>query len=313
MEHVHHMSEVLPASDMGENPQNPAETNKPSKQEEIPRFDVVEVLKKYRECPVPAKGQTMEFKLPLMNQLLQFSRPSVDEEEEALCDWSLPIAFYMLPKKHLFKLFVACLLEKKIAIMCRDMRVLSSLVFSFIPLMRPFIYQSVIIPIIPAKLNSLVDAPVPFIIGFPQRPHSIPDDVIIYDVDDKRNPLRIPEELPNLPRMRDFELGFTKLYNELMSTYEGKTPYATTSKQLRLAKKISHHFSKYLSSLFDNFRECCMRDVSVRNKPITIFVKERFLEGVPKEHLTFYNMLMNTQMFFDFQDKRLRREDGREL
>jgi len=273
-------------------------------------FDVTKVLEQYKNVKVPAKGQTMEFKIPCTSKPLQFSRPFVDEEEEALCDWSLPITFFTIQKKHLFKLFVASLLEKKIAIVCEDLRILSSLVFSFIPLLRPFIYQSVIIPILPAKLNSLVDAPVPFIIGFTSKPPNIPPDVIVFDLEEKT--LKITEILPDLPKFREFEVEFLKYYNQLIRTYDPKkTPYATTSKQLRLAKHISGLFEKYLSSLFDGFRNYCIRDLTQRNNPITIFMKDQFLESIPKVDHSFYNNFLQTQMFFDYQDKRLRREDSR--
>jgi len=213
-------------------------------------------------------------------------------------------------QKDLFKLFCASLLEKKISIISKDLRVLSAIVFAFIPLLRPFIYQSVIIPIIPSKLFSLIDAPVPFIIGFTQKPTSVPDDVIVYDLEDKS--LKTPEILPEIPRFREFELEFLKYYNQLKSTFEvNKTPYVTTSKQLRLAKHISGLFEKYLSSLFDGFRNYCIRDLTQRNKPITVFMKDSFLESIPKADLPFYTAFLQTQMFFDYQDKRLRVEDAR--
>jgi len=252
----------------------------------------------------------MEFKLPTTSKALQFSRPFVDEEEEALCDWSLPITFYTVQKKHLFKIFVASLLEKKVAIVSKDLRVLSSVVFSFIPLLRPFIYQSVIIPILPNRLNSLIDAPVPFIIGFTSIPASVPPDVIVFDLEEKT--LKLVENLPELPKFREFEVEFLKYYNQLLRTYEpGKTPYVTTSKQLRLAKHISGLFEKYLSSLFDGFRNYCIRDLTQRNKPITVFMKDQFLESIPKIDAPFYDSFLQTQTFFDYQDKRLRREDSR--
>jgi len=124
--------------------------------------------------------------------------------------------------------------------------------------------------------------------------------------------LKLTETLPELPKFREFEVEFLKYYNQLIRTYEnGKTPYVTSSKQLRLAKHISGLFEKYLSSLFDGFRNYCIRDLTQRNKPITIFMKDSFLESIPKPDLPFYNAFLSTQMFFDYQDKRLRREDSR--
>jgi hypothetical protein len=41
---------------------------------------------------------------------------------------------------------------------------------SFIPLLRPFVFQGALIPILPHSLEECLDAPVPFIIGLPKLP-----------------------------------------------------------------------------------------------------------------------------------------------
>jgi hypothetical protein len=115
MEHIHHMRDYLPDIS-GESHEEPKVRYPNSRQisqkikEELPTFDVVEVLERYKQTTVPMKGQTMEFKLPSTSKPLQFSRPFVDEEEEgnivifgadilALCDWSLPITFNIVQRK----------------------------------------------------------------------------------------------------------------------------------------------------------------------------------------------------------------------
>ena len=40
---------------------------------------------------------------------------------------------------------------------------------SFVPLMRPFIYTSVMIPILPENMLSFLEAPVPFVVGKNRR------------------------------------------------------------------------------------------------------------------------------------------------
>lgn len=77
---------------------------------------------------VPNPGQSLEFEVPFMSQPLKYSRPFVDEEEDALCDYALPMFFYSLSLKHVFKLLSCALLEKKIAIVSPNLRILSSVV-----------------------------------------------------------------------------------------------------------------------------------------------------------------------------------------
>jgi hypothetical protein len=70
----------------------------------------------------------------------------------------------------------------------------------------------VIIPILPNKLNSLIDAPVPFIIGFTSKPTSIPPDVIVFDLEEKTLKLvgQYPFKLKNLLVFRSVT-GFAKI------------------------------------------------------------------------------------------------------
>jgi hypothetical protein len=61
----------------------------------------------------------------------------------------------------------AALLERQIAVFCPNIGVLSASVLSLIPLMRPFAWQSLLLPVLPVqdKMLDLLEAPVPFILG----------------------------------------------------------------------------------------------------------------------------------------------------
>lgn len=55
-------------------------------------------------------------------------------------------------------------------------------------LIRPFVYQSVLIPILPESLFTMISAPVPFLVGVDSLPpkSEIPNDVVIVDVERDR-------------------------------------------------------------------------------------------------------------------------------
>lgn len=63
--------------------------------------------------------------------------------------------------------FAAILLEQQIVFFCPNLGLLSTAVMSLIPLIRPFAWQSLLMPVLPAQENmlNLLDAPVPFIMG----------------------------------------------------------------------------------------------------------------------------------------------------
>ena len=61
----------------------------------------------------------------------------------------------------------AALLERQMVVFCPNIGILSAVVLSLVPLMRPFAWQSLLLPILPVqdKMLDLLEAPVPFILG----------------------------------------------------------------------------------------------------------------------------------------------------
>ena len=59
------------------------------------------------------------------------------------------------------------LLERQVVFFCPHIGQLSTAVLSMIPLLRPFAWQSMLMPVLPAhdSMLHLLDAPVPFLLG----------------------------------------------------------------------------------------------------------------------------------------------------
>jgi len=57
------------------------------------------------------------------------------------------------------------LLEKQLVLFCPNIGLLSTCVLSLIPLLRPFTWQSLLLPVLPDNLLKFLEAPVPFVIG----------------------------------------------------------------------------------------------------------------------------------------------------
>ena len=57
------------------------------------------------------------------------------------------------------------LLEKQLVLFCPNIGLLSTCVLSLIPLLRPFTWQSLLLPVLPDQLLGFLEAPVPFVIG----------------------------------------------------------------------------------------------------------------------------------------------------
>jgi hypothetical protein len=70
---------------------------------------------------------------------------------------------------------------------------------SIIPLIRPFIYQSITIPILPHKLYALLQAPVPFVVGLAEMPREYSADLIV--IRPESDSIQSKTLIHELPRM----------------------------------------------------------------------------------------------------------------
>ncbi|KAJ6847967.1 uncharacterized protein M6B38_115695 [Iris pallida] len=85
------------------------------------------------------------------------------EEALALSVWTVATACRSLSLESILTLIAGALLEKQMVVVCPNLGVLSAIVLSLIPLIRPFEWQSLFLPVLPRKMRDLLDAPVPFI------------------------------------------------------------------------------------------------------------------------------------------------------
>ncbi|KAJ7194644.1 hypothetical protein O6H91_Y514600 [Diphasiastrum complanatum] len=62
-------------------------------------------------------------------------------------------------------MLTGALLEKQLVVICPNLGILSAAVLSLIPMIRPFEWQSLLLPVLPNKMLDFLDAPVPFIVS----------------------------------------------------------------------------------------------------------------------------------------------------
>lgn len=234
-----------------------------------------------------------------------------------LCEYALPIIFHQLSKDNIFTILSCILCERKVVIYSPNLRVLSSAVLGWTALIRPFVYQSVLIAILPHSLFTMISAPVPFLVGVDALPPKgeIPPDVVIVDVDRDRVLNLGPGGAIPLPRWKELEIKIRPLYRELMRELpiEPHTPpYAFASDVVfHLVEEMCTLLKSHLTSLFSDFHKHCIKDLTDNNKPITVFLKESFLDQTPKADRPFFQAFLQTQMFFALSDTRLRAVDAK--
>lgn len=59
----------------------------------------------------------------------------------------------------------AALLEKQLVVFCPHIGTLGSIVLALVPLLRPFTWQSLVMPVTPVDMLGFLEAPVPFVLG----------------------------------------------------------------------------------------------------------------------------------------------------
>lgn len=88
---------------------------------------------------------------------------------QTVCSPARPSASMQLSEQS--KAWPGVLLERQLVVFCPSIGILSMAVLATIPLLRPFAWQSLMLPILPdnESMLHLLDAPVPFVIGIQVR------------------------------------------------------------------------------------------------------------------------------------------------
>ncbi|CAL8178197.1 unnamed protein product [Prunus armeniaca] len=195
--------------------------------------DLLQIVCGFHALPLPQPGSELAFQ-PLEHlQAIEYRRPPVTalgfdeksldsfedpgvnaklaaaEEAFALSLWTTATICRVLSLESILALFAGVLLEKQVVVVCPNLGVLSATVLSLIPMIRPFQWQSLMLPVLPGKMVDFLDAPVPFIIGIQQVPADLKrkawDPV---QVNVQKDQVKMCH-LPTLPRHKDLasELG----------------------------------------------------------------------------------------------------------
>ncbi|XP_022157514.1 uncharacterized protein LOC111024191 isoform X2 [Momordica charantia] len=191
------------------------------------KYDVLQIVCGYHSLPVPERGCELLFQ-PLEHlQTIQYRRPAIPsfcfcekyldslnpievkaklataEEALALSMWTTATICRALSLGSVMQLVAGILLEKQVLVVCPNLGLLSATVLSLIPMIRPFQWQSLFLPVLPGRMFDLLDAPVPFIVGTHNRPTDMKiktSNLVIVDV--LKDQVRTCP-LPTLPQYKE--------------------------------------------------------------------------------------------------------------
>ncbi|TYJ32457.1 hypothetical protein E1A91_A05G035800v1 [Gossypium mustelinum] len=223
-----------------------------------------------------------------------------EEEATALSTWAVACMCGSLRLEHVLTIFAAALLEKQIVVVCSNLGILSAIVLSVVPLIRPYQWQSLLMPVLPDDMLDFLDAPVPYIVGVKNKTSEVQSKLAnVILVDANKNQIKT-STIPQLPQHRELFACLSPYHAKLVGeSYLGrKRPvHECTDVQIEAAKGFLVVLRSYLDSLCSNMRSHTITNVQSNNDKVSLLLKESFIDSFPSRDRPFMKLFVDTQLF----------------
>ncbi|KAJ4851345.1 hypothetical protein Tsubulata_005718 [Turnera subulata] len=253
------------------------------------------------------------FEAPEVKQKL-----AVAEDALALSIWTTATVCRVLSLENLLNatwfscqvlaLVTGVLLEKQMVIVCPNLGLLSATVLSIIPMIRPFQWQSLLLPIMPGTMFDFLDAPVPFIVGIQQKPADFKLKTSnLIQINVLKDQVKMCE-LPMLPRYRELLSQLGPLHSTLSSHHSiarRQPVHRFSEAQAEAAVQFLTIMKRYLESLCSDLRLHTITSVQSDNDRVSLLLKDSFIDSFPQKDRPFVKLLVETQLFTVLSDSRL--------
>ncbi|XP_059300813.1 uncharacterized protein LOC132053034 isoform X1 [Lycium ferocissimum] len=299
--------------------------------------DLLQIVCSYHSLPLPPRGSKIIFQ-PLEHlQAIEYERISVSElgisekhmgtrmndpddaakvnfhlaaAEEAvgLSIWTTATICRSLSIETVLALITGVLLEKQVVIMCPNLGVLSAVVLSLIPIIRPFQWQSLFLPILPGKMLDFLDAPVPFIVGLQHKPTDLKmKSANLVRVNVTKDQIKSCY-LPLLPQRKELLSELRPIHAKLSredSVAQRRPIYRCSEVQTEAAAQFLTVMRRYLESLCSDLRSHTITSVQSNSDRVSILLKDSFIDSFPGRDQPFVKLFVDTQLFTVLSDARL--------
>lgn len=178
--------------------------------------------------------------------------------------------------------------------------------------MRPFNYQSSVVPVLPLALLAYLEAPVPLLVGLTRQPRTSSTDRF-FVVNVHTGEVQCTKPLPSIPNSKEL---IPKLEGMLRSSRLAGSAPATGIKHvspawfsgeenIRQIDSFSNILKEHFLKIFESFESYCITEVG-KSSSVSVFMRESFVENASPEDKTFLNEFIQTQIFINYEDTRLR-------
>ncbi|XP_064971955.1 uncharacterized protein LOC135585304 isoform X7 [Musa acuminata AAA Group] len=269
----------------------------------------LQIICEYYELQCPARGSTLTFQ-PLEHlHPLEFHRPgetvlhiagsTIDLRSNGTNLEMAEVRTSLLAEEEATALSVWT-----VATICGCLRlehgVLSASVLSVVPLIRPYQWHSLLMPVLPNDMLDFVDAPVPYIVGIKNKTADIQSklaNVILVDAD--KNQVKLPS-MPQLPQHKELFSFLSPYYAKLVgeSYLARRRPvYECTDVQIEAAKGFLAILRSYLDSFCSNLRSHTITNVQCNNDKVSVLLKDSYIDSFPYRDRSFMKLFVDTQLF----------------
>ncbi|THU56222.1 hypothetical protein C4D60_Mb11t15020 [Musa balbisiana] len=238
------------------------------------------------------------------------TRLAAAEEALALSIWTTSTICHALSLETVLTLFAGVLLEKQIVVICPNLGVLSAIVLSIIPMIRPFQWHSLLLPILPKKMLDFLDAPVPYIVGLQHKPTDIKMKTAnLIQINVSKEKVKACS-MPRLPGYKELVSDLGPIHARLScenSTAKRHPVYKCSEVQAEAAGQFLNAMRRYLESLCSNLRSHTITNVQSNNDKVSLLLKDSFIDSFPTKDRQFVKLFVETQLFSVLSDSRLSR------
>lgn len=266
----------------------------------------------YRRQPVSALGLSENFldvKLQHLSESAEVNaKLAAAEEALALSIWTTATVCRVLSLESILAFLTGVLLEKQVVVVCPNLGVLSATVMSLIPMIRPFEWQSLLLPVLPRKMLDFLDAPVPFIVGIQNKPADLKMKTSnLVHVNVLKNQVKTCY-LPALPRQKELVSELAPIHARLSSQNsiaERHPVYKCNEVQAEAAGQFLAVMSHYLESLCSDLRFHTITSVQSNNDKVSLLLKDSYIDSFPSRDRPFIKLFVDTQLFAVLSDAHL--------
>ncbi|GBG85115.1 hypothetical protein CBR_g39681 [Chara braunii] len=226
------------------------------------------------------------------------------EEAMAVAQWATATLCRSLSVDNILAMLLAVLLEKQMVVICPNLGVLTAVVLSLIPMLRPYTWQSVLLPILPSDLIAFLDAPVPFVVGVQHKTTEVrAKSGNLIRVNVYKDQVKNPHSLPQLPRYRSLAAALQPFHEILASDKEAsKRPVnKVTEQQISASEGFLQVLRAYLESLCADLPAHAITDVQSSER-VSLLLKESFIDSFSYHHRPFIKLFVETQLFAVYTD-----------